>query len=112
MLLYTLDVHAEFATLYVRALPGASDVAVARAICNRLPNCVRVLRINVHSVASLDASVRGDLLALVRDWRRERLGHAIIAEPAADCEPSAARQSPQRASGAATVEAALMATFL
>ena len=111
MLLYTLDVHAEFATLYVRALPGASDLAVARAICNRLPTCVRVLRINVHSVASLDATVRSDLLALVRDWRREPLGHAIIAG-AADYESVTAPRSPARASAVAPIEAALMATFL
>jgi hypothetical protein len=112
MMLYTLDVHAEFATLYVRTLPRAPDLDIARVICKRLPTCVRVLRIRVHSVAGLDASARSDLLALVRDWRRERLGQAIIEGPTEDGDLPMARRSPQRASGGATVDAALMATFL
>ena len=79
MLLYTLEVHAEFATLHLRDLPRETDLPVARAVCARLPESVRVLRVNLHSVDGLDASMRQAILGLVRDWRRERLGHVTMA---------------------------------
>jgi hypothetical protein len=87
MLLYTLEVHAELATLCVRDLPRATDIAIARAICDRLPMFVRVLRIDLRSVAGLDATVRDGLTALVRDWRRERLGHVTFAGAPLDDRP-------------------------
>lgn len=112
MLLYTLEVHAEFATLCVRQLPRATDIAIARAICDRLPMFVRVLRIDLRSVAELDATVRDGLTALARDWRRERLGHVTFAGAPLDDEPIIAQPRHVRASTAAPTQAALMATFL
>jgi hypothetical protein len=48
---------------------------------------VRVLRIDLRSVAGLDATVRDGLTALVRDWRRERLGHVTFAGAPLDDRP-------------------------
>ena len=112
MLLYTLEVHAEFATLYVRDLPRATDIAIARAICDRLPMFVRVLRIDLRSVTGLDASVRDGLTALARDWRRERLGHVTFAGAPLDDEPITAEPRHVTPSTVAPTQAALMATFL
>jgi hypothetical protein len=112
MLLYTLEVHAEFATLHVRDLPRATDIAIARAICDRLPMFVRVLRIDLRSVVGLDATVRDGLTALARDWRRERLGHVTFAGAPLDDEPIIAEPRHVTTSTAAPIQAALMATFL
>jgi hypothetical protein len=112
MLLYTLEVYAEHATLYVRDLPRATDIAIARAICDRLPIFVRVLRIDLRSVAGLDATVRDGLTALARDWRRERLGHVTFAGAPLDDEPIITEPRHVRAPTVAPTQASLMATFL
>lgn len=112
MLLYTLEVHAGLATLHLRDVPRSNDLAVARAICDRLPSTVRVLRVNLHSVVGLGAGVRDDIAALVRDWRRERLGHAIVVEATHDGEAVVADRPATRTTAMTPPEAALMATFL
>jgi hypothetical protein len=81
MLLYThtLEVHTEFATLYLRGALGGADVAVARATCARLPRSIRLLRVDASGIDATDAVARAEISKLVRYWRRERLGHVIIA---------------------------------
>lgn len=112
MLLYTLEVHAECATLYLRDLPRATDLAAARAICGRLPASVRVLRVDLHAVAGISDFVRENILALVRDWRHERLGYVTVAGSRENCEPIVAGRSTFQAPGVPPTDAALTATFL
>jgi hypothetical protein len=78
----------------------------------RVPIFVRVLRIDLRSVAGLDATVRDGLTALARDWRRERLGHVTFAGAPLDDEPIITEPRHVRAPTVAPTQASLMATFL
>ena len=84
MLLYkfSLEVHSEFATLFLGGMLGGPDIAVARATCARLPRSIRLLRLDFQGVDALDTEARDGVAALIRDWRRDRFGHlAIVAGP-------------------------------
>lgn len=115
MLLYThvLHVHNESATLYLRGILRDADVAVARATCAHLPGSIRLLRVDIRGVKTMDAAVRESIGALARDWRSTRIGHVIVA---ADLENAGGREPGHaddvRASDVGSFEAALLATYL
>jgi hypothetical protein len=115
MLLYThtLEVHTEFATLYLRGILTGADIGAARATCSRLPQSIRLLRLDVHGMHSIDADAKEGIAALVRDWRAGRLGHVIISAGIEDLA-SLAVDSPAKGWTpiADSFESALMATYL
>ena len=115
MLLYThvLHVHNESATLYLRGILRDADVAVARATCAHLPGSIRLLRVDIRGVKTMDAAVRESIGALARDWRSTRIGHVIVAatlENIGGAGPDHAIDA--CGSHVGPVEAALLATYL
>ena len=109
----SLEVHTEFATLYFRGTLRGPDIFVARGTCQRLPWTVRYLRLDLHGVEVADGDARNEITALIRDWRRNRLGHVTIAAGVDDLRSLlAAAQRPAWEPPADSVEAALMATYL
>jgi ABC-type transporter Mla MlaB component len=95
MLRYThlLEVHTEFATLHLRGLMCAEDVDMVRAMCGRLPESVRVLRVDLSGIAQLDSGVRDEIVLLVKEWRGRRFGHVIITGSPAELESVATRRA-------------------
>ncbi len=115
MLRYThlLEVHTEFATLHLRGMMADDDVGLVRAMCTRLPGTVRVLRVDLSGMSSLDDGVRDEVVALVKEWRAQRFGHVIITGSPAELESvSARRVGPPRQITPEHGDVALMASFL
>jgi hypothetical protein len=112
MVLYTLEVHRECATLYLRDLPGATDLAMARELCGRLPASVRVLRVDLRGVAGISTFLRDNIIALAREWRYERLAEVSVAGMPDHCGPVAGTRSTAEALVVLSADAALTATFL
>ncbi|HEX4684787.1 MAG TPA: hypothetical protein VH277_18865 [Gemmatimonadaceae bacterium] len=77
--MHSIEVSRGIATLYLRETPRREDILDARARCARLPASVRVLRIDLHDVRAMNDAAHDALVVLVRDWRRSRNGHIIVA---------------------------------
>ena len=78
-MLSSLEVSVDVATLYFRGSPRPDDIRAARRQCARLPSCVSILRIDLHGVRSMSSDSHDELVTLVREWRRCRDAHVIVA---------------------------------
>lgn len=77
--LNSLEIMSGVATLYLRDTPRASQILTERIRCGNLPESVSILRIDLHGVRAMSDDAHEALVALVRDWRRERGGQVIVA---------------------------------
>ena len=106
----TLEVHTDFATLYLRGTLGSSDVELVRAMCTQLPSTIRVLRLDASGLDRLDPEVRDSLNALVEEWRAVRNGQVIVAGSRRETVVGTPRVSTEATP--TQPGSALMATFL
>ena len=65
-------------TLILRGQVQHGDAATAVRLCLALPPSVRILEVNARDVCDLSDDACTVLLALVRTWRRVRLGEVCI----------------------------------
>lgn len=109
---HLLEVHMEFATLHLRGMLCDDDLGLVRAMCTRLPETVRVLRVDLSGMLPIDEDVRDHVVTLVKEWRTQRLGHVIITGSPAELESVAARRPQTSRLTPEHASPALMASFL
>ena len=108
-----LERTARRVTLILRGQVQHGDAATAVRLCLALPPSVRILEVNARDVCDLSDDACTVLLALVRTWRRVRLGEVCIQASERAHVPEAgttATATPLPAS--ASANAALTAMYL
>ncbi len=71
---YQLETTGDSATLYVFRSLERGDVPLLSTLCAGLPQGVRTLRVDMHTVAWLEGDGMDTLRALLRHWRASRRG--------------------------------------
>ncbi|MFL5618838.1 MAG: hypothetical protein ACJ79A_10675 [Gemmatimonadaceae bacterium] len=71
---HSLEVSEGSATLYLAGTLAGPDAFPLRGVCREIPDHVRTLRLDLHSVTRLDAGAMDTIRSLVRYWRETRGG--------------------------------------
>jgi ABC-type transporter Mla MlaB component len=75
---HSLETTGSTATLYISGTLRLNGVEILCDACDRLPDSVRTLRMDLHGVRHLEAEALNSLRALLRHWRALRGGACRI----------------------------------